>query len=85
VSERALARLAPRLGARRAQDLLQEALRAGATGVPARQALVDAGLFSAQEAAELTAQPDTGSCQAMVDLVVQRARAARAAEPAEWP
>jgi adenylosuccinate lyase len=85
VSERALARLAPRLGARRAQDLLQDALRAGATGVPARQALVDAGLFSAGEAAELTAQPDTGSCQAMVDLVVQRARAARAAEPAEWP
>jgi len=85
VSERALARLAPRLGARRAQDLLQEALRAGATGVPARQALVDAGLFSAEEAAELTAQPDTGSCQAMVDLVVQRAHAARAAEPAEWP
>jgi adenylosuccinate lyase len=84
-SERVLARLAPRLGARRAQDLLQDALSAGTAGVPVAQALVDAGLFSAGEAAELTAQPDTGSCQAMVDLVVQRARAARAAEPAEWP
>jgi adenylosuccinate lyase len=84
-SERVLARLVPRLGARRAQDLLQDALRARTAGVPAGQALVDAGLFSAEEAAELTAEPDTGSCQAMVDLVVQRARAARAAETAEWP
>ncbi len=84
-SERVLARLAPRLGARRAQDLLQDLLGAGTAGVPVGQALVDAGLFSAQEAAELTAQPDTGSCQAMADLVVQRARAARAAEPAAWP
>jgi hypothetical protein len=49
------------------------------------EALVDAGLFSAEEAAALTAEPDTGSCQTMVDLVVQRARAARAAEPEEWP
>lgn len=84
-SERVLARLAQRLGARRAQDLLQDALRASAAGVPLGQALVDAGLFSAEEAAELTAQPDTGSCQDMVDLVVQRARASRAAEPVEWP
>ncbi len=66
-------------------DLLQDLLGAGTAGVPVGQALVDAGLFSAQEAAELTAQPDTGSCQAMADLVVQRARAARAAEPAAWP
>jgi adenylosuccinate lyase len=85
VSEQVMARLAARLGARRAQDLLQDALQAGAAGVPVGQALVDAGLLPAEEAAELTAEPDTGSCPAMVDLVVQRARAARAAEPAEWP
>jgi adenylosuccinate lyase len=84
-SEQVLARLTPRLGARRAQDLLQDALRAGTAGRPVEEALVDAGLFSAEEAAALTAEPDTGSCQAMVDLVVQRGRAARAAEPEEWP
>jgi adenylosuccinate lyase len=88
VSERALALLAPRLGARRAQELLQEAFGAGAgglTGLTAEQALVNAGLFSQAKARELTAQPDTGSCQVMTDLVVERARAARAAEREEWP
>ena len=95
VSERALAMLAPRLGARRAQELLQEAFTAGAGGagaggsgaggLTAEQALVHAGLFSPAEAKELTAQPDTGSCQDMADLVVERARTARAAEPEEWP
>ena len=94
VSERALALLAPRLGARRAQERLQEAFGAGAAGVDgavggvgltAEQALVNAGLFGPAEARELTAEPDTGSCQVMTDLVVERARAARAAEPEEWP
>ena len=86
VSERALALLTPRMGARRAQERLQEVLGGGAdAGLAAGQALVDAGLFSPEEARELTAQPDTGSCQEMADLVVERARAARAAEPGEWP
>jgi len=84
VSERALARLAPLLGARRAQERLQEAFSADG-GLTAEQALVDAGLFSPAEARDLTAQPDTGSCQVMADLVVERARGARAAEPEEWP
>ena len=84
VSERVLARLATRMGARKAQQRLQEAF-AAAAGRTAGQVLVDAGLFGPAEAAELTVQPDTGSCQAMVDLVVERARAARAAEPREWP
>ena len=57
----------------------------GAAGLTAEQALVDAGLFSPAQARELTGQPDTGSCQDMTDLVVERARAARAAEPREWP
>ena len=84
VSERALARLAPLLGARRAQERLQEAFSADG-GLTAEQALVTAGLLGPAEARELTAQPDTGSCQVMADLVVERARAARAAEPEEWP
>ncbi len=87
VSERALGLLAARLGGRRAQELLQAAFEAGfgPSRLSAERALVDAGLFSAAEARELTAEPDAGSCQAMTDLVVERARAARAAEPEEWP
>jgi hypothetical protein len=72
------------MGARQAQQRLQEAF-AGADGRTAGRVLVDAGLFGPAEAAELTEKPDTGSCQAMADLVVERARAARAAEPLEWP
>jgi adenylosuccinate lyase len=85
VSERAVALLAPRLGARQAQERLQETFGAAAGGLTAEQALVEAGLFSPDEARELTAHPDTGSCQDMTDLVVERARAARAAEPEQWP
>ena len=86
VSERALALLAPRLGPRRAQERMQQALGEGtAAGLTAEQALVDAGLFSPAQARELTARPDTGACEAMTDLVVERARAARAADPREWP
>ena len=86
VSERALALLAPRLGPRRAQERMQQALGEGtAAGLTAEQALVDAGLFSPAQARELTARPDTGACEAMTDLVVERARAARAAESREWP
>lgn len=85
-SEQVLARLAPRLGARRAQALLHEALDTGlASGATAAQALAEAGLFSEQEALDLAAAPNAGACGEMVDLVVSRARAARAAEPAEWP
>jgi len=86
VSERALALLAPRLGPRRAQERMQQALGEGtAAGLTAEQALVDAGLFSPAQARELTVRPDTGACEAMTDLVVERARAAQAAEPREWP
>ena len=86
VSERALALLTPRLGARRAQDALQQALGQGrAAGLTAEQALARSALFSAAEASELTAAPDAGCCPQMTDLVIARATAARAAEPAEWP
>jgi hypothetical protein len=86
VSERALALLAPELGARLAQQRLQEALGSGAAaGLTAEQALVKAGLLGPEQARDLATQPDTGSCEAMTDLVVERARAARAVEPPEWP
>ena len=86
VSERALALLTPRLGARRAQDALQQALGQGtAAGLAAEQALARSALFSPAEARELTAAPDPGRCPQMTDLVIARATAARAAEPAEWP
>jgi adenylosuccinate lyase len=85
-SERILARLAPRLGARRARAALHEALREGtASGLTAVQAVVQAGLLDASEALDLAAEPDTGACAEMADLVVSRARAARGAEPAQWP
>jgi adenylosuccinate lyase len=86
VSERALALLTPRLGARRAQDALQRALGQGtAAGLTAEQALARSALFSPAEARALTAAPDPGCCPPMTDLVIARATAARAAEPAEWP
>jgi adenylosuccinate lyase len=85
-SERALAVLTPRLGPRRAQAELGAALTAGAAAdVSAAEALVTAGLCSTEEAGELTSQLSTGVCEDMVDLVVQRARAARQAERPQWP
>jgi hypothetical protein len=84
--ERALAALAPRLGKHRAQAELGTALAKGvASGVTAAQALVAAGLCTPKEAAELTERPDPGACAEMTDLVVARARAARAAERPAWP
>jgi adenylosuccinate lyase len=86
LSERALAVLTARLGARQAQERLQQVLGdGGAAGLAADQALVRGGLFSPDEARELTAVPDAGACPQMTDLVVERGRAARAAEPEEWP
>jgi adenylosuccinate lyase len=90
LSERALALLAsgsgPGVGPRQAQERLQDALASGtAAGLTAEQALVSAGLLRPEQAQDLNRQPDTGSCQAMTDLVVERARAARAAEPPRWP
>ena len=86
LSERALALLTPRLGARRAQERLQQVLGEGrAASLTAEQALVRSALFSASEARELTAEPDPGCCPQMTDLIVARATAAREAEPAEWP
>src|SRR5215471_3709085 len=82
----AMAPLAPRLGKHRAQAELGAALAGGAgSGVTAERALVESGLFAPDEAAELTARPDTGACEQMTDLVIARAQAARAAERPTWP
>lgn len=83
-SERALALLAPGLGNHAARAALQTALSQGrAAGKPMGLALQDAGLLTPEQTDLLT--PDPGSAGAMVDLVVARARAARAQESQTWP
>jgi adenylosuccinate lyase len=84
-SEHALALLSERMGKHAAQQALQLALSQGrSAGRSMTQALQDAGLVvAATGSAE--AAPDPGSAGAMVDLVVARARAARAAEGTSWP
>jgi adenylosuccinate lyase len=83
-SERALALLTPRLGRHAARSALQTALAHGrASGTPMDVALREAGL---QPPEDTGASPvDTGAAGAMVDLVVARARAARAQENQTWP
>lgn len=88
-SERLLAALAPRLGKHRAQELLQDALEQGLrAGMPLQQAvLADPRLrthLDPSRLQELVAEPDPGSAPQMVDLVLERARLARAAEPENW-
>jgi adenylosuccinate lyase len=88
LSERALALLTSGsgVGPRQAQERLQDVLASGAAaGLTAEEALVRAGLLRPEQAQDLNSQPDTGSCQAMTDLVVGRARAARNADPRQWP
>lgn len=85
-SERILARLTPRMGKHQAQDRLQQAARQGRqAGLSLAQALARSRLLDEDEARELTALADTGSCAEMVDTVVARAHAARASEPGIWP
>jgi adenylosuccinate lyase len=83
-SERALAMLTRRLGNHAARTALQTALSRGrAAGKPMDLALQDAGLLTPAETDLLA--PDTGAAGQMVDLVVARARAARAQESPTWP
>jgi adenylosuccinate lyase len=83
-SERALTLLTPRLGHHAARTALQTACSKGrAAGKPMDRALIDAGLLTPEETDLLA--PDTGAAAAMVDLVVARARVARAQESETWP
>jgi adenylosuccinate lyase len=78
-SEQALALLGPRLGRHAAREALQAALAEGRrTGTSMSRTLIDAGLLGADETTAL--EPDVTAVGEMVDLVVARARAARAAE-----
>ncbi len=86
-SERVLAVLTARLGRHRAQEALHRALAPGAStnaGRTLAQAVVDDGLLTADEAAEILARPAVEGAVAMVDEVLARARAARAEESSLW-
>jgi len=85
-SERLLAGLAGKVGKHTAQRLMHEVLSPGTTEVAhVVDALVAAGAATEQDCREWLAMPATGAAGAMVDTVVSRARAARAAEPDTWP
>ena len=78
-SERALTVLTDRLGRHAAQAALQDALARGREdGRSLAEAVVAAGLLDEEQAGTLT--PDAGLAPLMVDEVVARIRAARAAE-----
>jgi adenylosuccinate lyase len=80
-SERVLAALAGRLGKHAAQALLHDVLRPGAER-PATLAEALAATGTALDPADL--RPSLAGAEAMVDHVVRRGAAARAAEAAEW-
>jgi adenylosuccinate lyase len=85
-SEHALAALAPLLGKHRAQALLQEALAEGRRlGLSLAEAVARCEELRPHASVLQPAGFDTGSAGAMVDDVLERARAARAAEPDGWP
>jgi adenylosuccinate lyase len=85
-SERLLAGLTGRVGKHAAQQLMHEVLSPGNTDVRrVADALVAAGAATEPECRSWLAGPATGAAGAMVDAVVDRARAARAEEPDTWP
>ncbi|MEA2685454.1 MAG: hypothetical protein QOE93_649 [Actinomycetota bacterium] len=88
-SEQVLAVLTARLGRHRAQEALHAALQPGAGGAGGAapslvDAVVGAGLLTAAEVAGLVAEPAVEGAVAMVDEVVRRGRAARAADRPPW-
>jgi adenylosuccinate lyase len=84
-SEQVLAHLSRRLGKHRAQQVMHDVL---APGQRERHDIVDAliasGAADEQDRAEWTGSWSVGDAANMVDAVVARARAARAAEPESW-
>ena len=76
-----LAELSPRLGKHRAQELLQDALRAGRErGETLEEALRGSGALDGAAPAAATA----GCSAAIVDAAVRRGRAALATEADPW-
>lgn len=85
-SEQILARLSQRLGKHRAQQVMHDVLAPGRRDVhDVVDALVASGVADEQDRAEWTGTWSTGEAAQMVDHVVERARAARAAEAETWP
>jgi adenylosuccinate lyase len=84
-SERLLAGLSQRLGKHAAQQVMHEALRPGSSDArPLVDALVAVSAATEEECRGWLARPAAGAAGVMVDTVVGRARAARAAEPDTW-
>lgn len=84
-SEQILASLSPRLGKHAAQQLMHEVLAPGRRDVhDVVDALVAAGAATEDDRAAWTGSWSVGDAAGMVDDVVARARAARAAEPETW-
>jgi adenylosuccinate lyase len=81
-SERVLAGLSARLGKHRAQQVLHEVLRESGEDLVA--GLVARGVAHEEQIWSWTQGPAVDAAAAMVDTVLERARAARAAEPEVW-
>jgi 3-carboxy-cis,cis-muconate cycloisomerase len=81
-SERVLAALASRIGKHRAQQTLHEVLREDGTSLAA--GLTARGLATEDEVRAWGQAPALDSAVAMVDAVLARGRAARAADPERW-
>ena len=84
-SERILGALSGRIGKHAAQEMLHEVL-APSRGGPADLAaeLAARGVATADEVREWIGRPPVRAARAMVDVVLARAEAARAAETAAW-
>ena len=84
-SERVLAAMAPVAGKHAAAERLQSVLGAARdAGLSLDEAIAASGL-DGPLGEEALAVPDPGAAPAMVDGVIRRGRAARAAEPERWP
>lgn len=81
-SERVLAGLSSRIGKHRAQQLLHEVLRED--GSELGRGLVERGVATAADVSSWMQRPAVDTAAAMVDTVLARARAARAAEAGSW-
>ncbi|GEL22421.1 adenylosuccinate lyase [Pseudonocardia sulfidoxydans NBRC 16205] len=81
-SERVLAGLSAEIGKHKAQQVLHELLREEGTGLT--EGLVARGLATAEQVHAWGHGPAVDAAARMVDVVLERAAVARAAEPEEW-
>jgi adenylosuccinate lyase len=84
-SERVLAGLSGRIGKHRAQQVLHELLREGGTdSANLAASLAERGLATVEDVRSWSSGAAVNAAAGMVDTVLARAEAARAAEPALW-